>query len=36
MDLIEDDIANIATIDPLFIPPGIFLKENENLAEVSS
>ncbi len=32
-DLIEDDIIKIAKIDPLSIPPGIFLKDNEDLAE---
>jgi hypothetical protein len=35
-DLIEDDIVKIAKIDPLNIPPGIFLKDNEDLAEKSS
>jgi hypothetical protein len=35
-DLIEDDIVKIAKIDPLNIPPGIFLKDNENLAEKAS
>lgn len=35
-DLIEDDIVKIAKIDPLSIPPGIFLKDNEDLAEKAS
>jgi hypothetical protein len=35
-DLIEDDILKIAKIDPLSIPPGIFLKDNEDLVEKSS
>ncbi len=35
-NLIEDDIVKIAKIDPLNVPPGIFLKDNEDLAEKAS
>ncbi len=35
-DLIEDDFVNIANIDPLIVPPGMFLKDNGYLIEKSS